>query len=116
MPGILHKTRAAGTKINTSAVWAEAHEVEGSAIGTTEIADGSVTAAKLASDARFYRFVKSGTSPITFLHNMPAEPTGVVATPRALQPYAWSYDKNATQIKIYHNAVGSLTFSIVAWI
>jgi len=116
MPSILHKTRAAGTNIKAPAVWQEAHEVEGGAIGTTEIADGSVTNAKLSEEAKVYKFVRSGTSPITFLHNMGQTPTGVVATPNALQPYAWSYDKNATQIKIYHNAVGSLTFSIIAWI
>ena len=116
MAGIKHATRVAGTNIKSSAVWAEDHEIEGGAIGTTGLADGSVTNAKLAQEARFYRFVKSGTSPITFLHNMGQVPTGVVATPNAVQPYAWSYDKNATQIKIYHNSFGSLTFSIVAWI
>jgi len=145
MADIKHKTRAPGTNIKSSAVWAEAHEIEGGAIGTTELADGSVTTAKIASNAvtnvkmaddsvdtaelvddavtnakfapaDLYFFVQSGTSPITFAHGIGQAPTGVVATPNALQPYVWSYDKDATNIKIYHNAVGSLTFSVIAWV
>jgi hypothetical protein len=42
-------------------------------------------------------------------------PIGVVATPNALQPYAWAYTADATNIKIYHNAAGSLKFSVIAW-
>lgn len=49
--GIKHKTRAPGTKINTSAVWGEDHEIEGGTIGTTEIANSSVTTAKIVDGA-----------------------------------------------------------------
>jgi len=132
MAGIKHKTRAAGTIINTSAVWGEDHEIEAGAIDTTALADGAVTTAKIAADAvttskiaddavtkaklgEIYFFVKTGKSPITFAHGMGTTPKGVVATPNALQPYAWSYDADVTNIKIYHNAAGSLTFSIIAW-
>lgn len=116
MAGIKHATRAAGTKINTTAVWAEDHEIEAGAIPAGAIPDGEIPAAKLASDARFYRYVKSGSSPITFAHGIGETPTGIVVTPNAVQPYAWSYDADGTNIKIYHNAVGSLTFSIIAWV
>lgn len=104
MADILHKTRAPGTNIKSSAVWAEAHEVE----------NGAITADML--EYPMYFFVKSGASPITFAHGIGKKPTGVVATPNALQPYAWSYDADATNITIYHNAFGSLTFSIIAWV
>jgi len=143
MAGIKHATRAAGTNIKNSAVWGEDHEIEGGAIGSTEIADGSVTTGKIADNAvtnakmaddsvdtaeivddavtlaklgELYFFVKSGRSPITFAHGIGETPTGIVVTPNAVQPYAWSYDADGTNIKIYHNAVGSLTFSIIAWV
>jgi len=144
MAGIKHKTRAPGTNIKSSAVWGEDHEIEAGAIDadalasnavtevkiaagsvtTDKIADDAVTTAKIADDSvtndklatKMYFFVKSGTSPITFAHNIGQEPTGVVATPNALQPYSWSYDKDATNIKIYHNGFGSLTFNIIAWV
>jgi hypothetical protein len=56
----------------------------------------------------------SGKSPITVAHGLGAAPNVVLLTPNALQPYAFSYNKDATNIYIYHNAAASLTFSYFA--
>lgn len=115
MPAIKHQG-GSGRDISRSAEYDKDHVIDSGVIGSTELADGSVTFGKLATSVRFYRYVVSGTSPITFNHLIGQEPTGVVATPKAVQPYAWSYNTTSTQIKIYHNAVGSLTFSVIAWV
>lgn len=116
MVGIRHTPSTPGTDISKSANYGADHTIDAGVIGSTELADGSVTFGKLATNMRFYRYVVSGTSPITFNHLIGQAPTGVVATPKAVQPYTWAYDTTATQIKIYHNAVGSLTFSVIAWV
>lgn len=53
----------------------------------------------------------SGRSPITVAHGLGGSPSEVFLTPYAVQPYAFAYNKDATNIYIYHNAAGSLTFS-----
>jgi len=57
----------------------------------------------------------SGRSPITVAHGLSdvtSSNTIVFLCVRALQPYVVGYNIDATNITIYHNAVGSL---IIAW-
>ena len=57
----------------------------------------------------------TGVSPITYAHGQGSEPDNVTLGINASQPYTASYTKDATNIKIYHNAAGSLTISIDAY-
>lgn len=62
-----------------------------------------------------YFFTKSGTSPIVFAHGVGSEPTGVVGSALAAQPYALGFAKDATNITVRHSAGGSLTVMIIVW-
>lgn len=68
------------------------------------------------SPAAQYRFVRAGTSPIIITHGIGQAPTGVVATVKGAQPYAVGVNWNATTITVYHNAAGSVTVSVIAWV
>ncbi len=68
------------------------------------------------SPAAQYRFVQAGTSPITITHGIGQAPTGVVATVKGVQPYAIGVNWSATNITVYHSAIGSVTVSVIAWV
>lgn len=62
--------------------------------------------------------IASGRSPITVPHGLTgvtSNNTAVFLEVNALQPYTKSYNVDATNITIYHNAVGSLKLSWFAF-
>lgn len=60
-------------------------------------------------------FTASGSNPIVVTHGMGSAPK-IIVSANALQPYALAWNSDATNITIYHNAAGSLSVSIIAWV
>lgn len=77
--------------------------------GNLSVGSGMTTISKLKL------FTASGSNPIVVAHGMVSTPK-VVVSANALQPYALGWDSDATNITIRHNAAGSLSVSIIAWV
>jgi hypothetical protein len=85
-------------------------------VSQTDITAQTIESALTLNGKITFKYIKTGTAtgsnPITVAHGLSGTPQIVTLGAKALQPYALAWNADATNIKIYHNAAGSLT---VTW-